>query len=261
MKIYSWVAQKGGAGKTMLCYNYAEFLAFKGNKVLLIDKDHLCTLSQIYSKDIPEKSVRGIYDNEEVEIHNVKPNIDLISGYYDFDKLEKRLALSDEDNKDYKVMIWLMNNRKELEKYDYIMFDTHNDFDYGVRNAIAASDKVFSPDVPTGLNDKNEANMVVQFNKFKNAKIDFRTKEPIVEAELYFIGNKVKHNTNTSKEFLEDMKRRKGYVTYFDEKDLFLKSVKDKTSIMEMMDDKETYRKHKDFFDRFIKSCENILNV
>ncbi|MDE9962252.1 AAA family ATPase (plasmid) [Mammaliicoccus sciuri] len=261
MEIYTWVAQKGGVGKTMLCYNFAEYLAYKGKKVLLIDSDHSCNLSQIYNSDIPTNSIKSIYDNEEVKFHHIKNNIDLISGYYDFDKLEKRLEKSDEDYKDFKMIMWVMQNRDKLDKYDFIMFDTHNDFDYGVRNAIAVSDKVFSPDVPTGLNDKNEANMFVQFNNFKNSKYDFKTKERIVNADLYFIGNKVKHNTTTSKDFLAEMKQREGYITSFEEKDLFLKSVKNRQSIIEMMNDKKLYNRHKKFFNNFVENCEKILNV
>lgn len=261
MEIYTWVAQKGGVGKTMLCYNFAEYLAYKGKKVLLVDSDHSCNLSQIYNSDIPTNSIKGMYDDEEVNIHHVKKNIDLISGYYDFDKLEKRLQESQEDHKDFKMIRWVMDNRVKLEKYDYIMFDTHNDFNYGVRNSIAVSDKVFSPDVPTGLNDKNEANMFVQFNEFKKRKYDFITRKPMVHAQLYFIGNKVKHNTTTSKEFLEEMKQREGYITSFEEKDLFLKSVKDRKSIVEMMNDKHIYQKHKKFFNNFIENCEKMLNV
>lgn len=260
MEIYSWVAQKGGVGKTMLCYNFAEYLAYKGKKVLLIDCDRTCNLSQIYQSDIPTNSVIGIFEDEEVDIHHIKSNIDLISGDYNFHKLEKRLELSDEDYKDFKLIMWVINNKDKLDKYDYIMIDTHNDFDYGVRNAIAVSDKVFSPDVPTGLNEQNEANMFVQFNDFKNSKYDFRTKERIVNAELYFVGNKVKHNTTTSKDFLEEMKQRKGYVTSYEEKDLFLKSVKKRFPIIEMMNDKKLFYLHKKYFNNFVESCEKLLN-
>lgn len=87
MEIYSWVAQKGGVGKTMLCYNFAEYLAYKGKKVLLIDCDRTCNLSQIYQSDIPTNSVIGIFEDEEVDIHHIKSNIDLISGDYNFHKL------------------------------------------------------------------------------------------------------------------------------------------------------------------------------
>ena len=48
MKIISFSAIKGGVGKTTLAYNYGEWLADKGNKILFIDIDHQCNLTQIY---------------------------------------------------------------------------------------------------------------------------------------------------------------------------------------------------------------------
>lgn len=47
MKIISFSAIKGGVGKTTLAYNYGEWLADKGNKILFIDIDHQCNLNQI----------------------------------------------------------------------------------------------------------------------------------------------------------------------------------------------------------------------
>ena len=45
MKIITFAAIKGGVGKTTLTFNYGEWLAKKGHKVLLIDLDHQCNLT------------------------------------------------------------------------------------------------------------------------------------------------------------------------------------------------------------------------
>ena len=45
MKLVSFVAIKGGVGKTTLALLTGQYLAQKGNKVLFIDLDHQCNLS------------------------------------------------------------------------------------------------------------------------------------------------------------------------------------------------------------------------
>ena len=54
MEIITFAAIKGGVGKTTLSYNFAEYLADSGAKVLMIDLDHQCNLSQIL----------GVYDQK-----------------------------------------------------------------------------------------------------------------------------------------------------------------------------------------------------
>lgn len=254
MKIITWSALKGGVGKTVLCYNFAEYLANKGYKILLIDFDHQCNLSQIYNCTNKYNNVTSIFDNEEVDIHKVKDNIDFISGSYAFDKMEDRKDL--EDNRNFFVYMWFGDNYEMLKQYDYIMFDTHNDFKIGTRNAIACSDLVYSPDRPTGNNDNNEANIISRFQDYKEEMIDVRTREQIIKADLYFIGNMVKHNTSSSKEFLENMQKRNGYLTYFDEKELFTSSVKNRYPVVQCFNDKQLSYIHKDFLNRFINSCK-----
>ncbi|TVX18848.1 ParA family protein, partial [Streptococcus pneumoniae] len=48
MKIITFAAIKGDVGKTTLTFNYGEWLARKGHKVLFIDLDHQCNLTQCY---------------------------------------------------------------------------------------------------------------------------------------------------------------------------------------------------------------------
>lgn len=65
MEIYSFVSSKGGVGKTSILYNFATYLAHRNNKVLVIDKDHQCSISQLFDCDIQEHTVKGIYTDEK----------------------------------------------------------------------------------------------------------------------------------------------------------------------------------------------------
>ena len=98
MKIVTFAAKKGGVGKTTLTYNFGEWLAnqenaeHSKNKVLLIDLDNQCNLSEIYKIHDQENTVGNIFDitsNQDVKFHHVKPNIDLLAGDLRLDKKEE----------------------------------------------------------------------------------------------------------------------------------------------------------------------------
>ena len=48
-KIITFAAIKGGVGKTTLAYNFGSWLANRNRKILFIDFDHQCNLSQTYN--------------------------------------------------------------------------------------------------------------------------------------------------------------------------------------------------------------------
>ena len=58
MKIITFAAIKGGVGKTTLAYNYGEWLANQGSRILFIDLDHQSNLTQTYQRMIKLKFIR-----------------------------------------------------------------------------------------------------------------------------------------------------------------------------------------------------------
>lgn len=268
MEIITFAAIKGGVGKTTLSYNFAEYLASINKKVLLIDMDHQCNLSQILNVYEQKNTVLSVFNkiealgiNEEVKIHEIKENIDLISGFLRLDEYEK--IMSTTDGKDMQLYMWLDDNYEKynIEKYDYIIIDTHPDFSTSTRNAIVVSHKVISPNKPSGFSDDSNSNIEYRINKLKNDLIDFKTRESYVTANLYYVGNMVKHNTKSSNEFINEMNKKSEYITYFPDKELITKSVLYKTPIVEFSKDKKIFQKNKTFFENFKDSCEVMRNI
>ncbi|WP_238537490.1 ParA family protein [Staphylococcus massiliensis] len=203
MEIITFAAIKGGVGKTTLSYNFAEYLADLGAKVLMIDLDHQCNLSQILGVYDQKNTVLSIFEkieslniNEQVKIHHISDNIDLISGFLRLDEYEKHMSTT--DGKDMQLYMWLDDYYEayHIDQYDYIIIDTHPDFSTSTRNAIVVSHKVISPNKPSGFSDDSNANIEYRINKLKKELIDFKTRESYVTAELFYVGNMVKHNTN-----------------------------------------------------------------
>ena len=208
MEIITFAAVKGGVGKTTLSYNFSGYLADLGYKVLMIDFDHQCNLSQILGIYDQKNTVLSIFEKidalhieEKVKIHRINNNIDLISGFLRLDEYEKHMSTT--DGKDMQLYMWLDDYYEEynIGQYDYIIIDTHPDFSTSTRNAIVVSHKVISPNKPSGFSDDSNANISYRINKLKKDLIDFRTRESYVTAKLFFVGNMVKHNTKSSINF------------------------------------------------------------
>ncbi|WP_144552146.1 ParA family protein, partial [Bacillus mycoides] len=77
-------------------YNFSAYLAVLGYKVLLIDFDDQCNLSQILGIYDQKNTVLSIFEKidalhieEKVKIHHINNNIDLISGFLRLDEYEK----------------------------------------------------------------------------------------------------------------------------------------------------------------------------
>lgn len=249
MKITSFAKIKGGVGATTIAYNYGEWLADKGNKVLFIDFDHQCNLTQTYNVFENDGTVANIFNGKgEVNILPVKENIDLIAGYIRLDKLEKEL-----ETKSYKNMLlymWLEDNydSKGLEKYDYIIIDCHPDFSTATRNAIIVSHAVLSPVIPSEHGYQAKFNLQERLEEFKAEAFDFKTRESYVTAKLFFLGNMIKHNTKSSKELVVSLKDDDNVLAMIPQKELFNRSTLDKKSLSDMMKDKELYSRNKAFF-------------
>ncbi|MCG1605847.1 AAA family ATPase [Staphylococcus epidermidis] len=267
MEIITFAAIKGGVGKTTLSYNFAEYLSDLGKKVLMIDLDHQCNLSQILGVYDQKNTVLSIFEKieslhikEKVKIHNIKSNIDLIGGFLRLDEYEKHMSTT--DGKDMQLYMWLDDYYEEynINKYDYIIIDTHPDFSTSTRNAIVVSHKVISPNKPSGFSKDSNSNIDYRVNKLKKDLIDYKTRESFVTAKLFYIGNMVKHNTKSSIEFKEVIENSENYITYFPEKELITKSILEKKPIVEFKKDQKIYNKEKKFFDKFMESCEKIRN-
>ncbi|POA06063.1 ParA family protein [Staphylococcus caprae] len=263
MEIYSFVSTKGGVGKTSIAYNFATFLAERNKTVLIIDQDHQCSISQLFDCDTQNNTVKGIYTEDPVDINNVRQNIDLITGDYYLDKTEDWVI--SQPNTDTRLLTWVTMNLTEnlnLSQYDYIIIDTHPDFRTATRNAVAVSDKIISPDVPGANNEETKGNTIERYHQCIKEIKDPISMESYVTAKLYLVGNRIKHNTESSRRFVRELKEFDNYLTYFREKELFINATVKRTSVDKLMELKENQRKeHIEFYDHYKECFEKFLDA
>lgn len=233
MRIITFAAIKGGVGKTTLSFNFGEYLAYiKEKKVLLIDLDHQCNLTQTYDVYESENTVANIFKrNGNVNVHHVSDKIDLIAGDMHLDEIET--SIENQTNKNMLMYMWLNDNydKLEMDQYDYIILDTHPDFSVSTKNAIVLSHAVISPITPSEHGYNARFNLEERLDQFKEEAIDFNTRKSYVTAQLMFLANMVKSNTHSSRVLLEEVKDDKSVVGKVPERELFNLSTLNKISL------------------------------
>lgn len=119
--IIGWLNEKGGVGKTSLCFNVGWYLAELGKKILFIDLDgqraNLSFFCHVQDKEDKYTMKNVLMDNIDIQniITKVNDNIDIIPGNVELTEINKSVKVSSMKN----VLAPLLN------KYDYIFIDVN----------------------------------------------------------------------------------------------------------------------------------------
>ncbi|MBR4373569.1 MAG: ParA family protein [Treponema sp.] len=143
-KIYVFVNQKGGVGKTTSAINIGAYMARAGKKVLLVDFDSQGNMSSGIgvSKDKPTiyELLAGSVSSSECVKHTAVENLDAICASIDLSGAA--IELVDQENREFFLKNALDPFRK---KYDYILIDCPPSLGLLTLNGLAASDAILVP--------------------------------------------------------------------------------------------------------------------
>lgn len=144
-KVISFVNQKGGVGKTSICYHLAGTLATEfDKKILVLDLDSQGNLSECFENNIGEYSSYDLFTKkvgpETATVETNIKNIDLITANI-------KLANLDLDIADKKGRLKLLKNKIDKEKlnYDYVFIDCPPALSLLTNNSLVASDSILIP--------------------------------------------------------------------------------------------------------------------
>ncbi len=170
MRTIVFINEKGGVGKTSLCFNAAWEIS-KRKKVLLIDLDgqraNLSFFCNVKKTDEMKTIFNVMMQGEKIKntIINIKKNLDLIPANDLVSDLSEKAA----------VPKFLQALRDVREDYDYCFMDVSPSPNRGQTLALAGSDYVVIPMLPdvTSLESNNGVKDTINFIK-KNLNPDLR---------------------------------------------------------------------------------------
>lgn len=143
-KVFVFVNQKGGVGKTTSAINIGAYIALAGKKVLLVDFDSQGNMSSGIgvTKEKPTiyELLAGISSAEDCVKHTSIKNLDAICASIDLSGAA--IELVDQENREY----YLKNALEPFKKiYDYIFIDCPPSLGLLTLNGLAASDAILVP--------------------------------------------------------------------------------------------------------------------
>lgn len=273
MKILSVVGIKGGIGKSTFVKNIISRLKTRlllnnsSKKILVIDLDHQCNLTQSYGIYESEGTVVNIFKrNDEVSIIHVDDKVDIIPGAMNLDIIESELETK--TFKDMLMYMWLEKNYDKIDgdQYEYVIIDCRPDFSIATRNAIAISHMLLSPIIPSQYSLDARDNLETRLRLYSEENVNFRTGESNIDADLYFVGNMIKHNTATSKSLLSELENDDRVLGWIPHKELFNRAtmISDENGVQPSVYDLiETgaYDVKQEFVEHLNEVFDNVIDV
>lgn len=233
-KTITFSASKGGVGKTTMTFNFAAYLVKQGYNVLVIDSDYQGNLSGTYDC---YSNYHTLYDvfipGGQPRILKLSEKLSLLPASPFLDDLEN--ILQSKNNKNFMMYMWMQDQAASLALYDYILIDTHPEFGTLTKNMIAVSDYVIVPLEPSEYGFTQSKNQFqVRMDAFRQDAIDVRSRRSLIGAEVLYLANRVKHNTNTSHQFLSAINAMDGVVATFSELEAFNRSTMQSVPVFEV---------------------------
>lgn len=248
-KFITFNAQKGGVGKTAISINWAFWLAFFGAKVCLIDLDYSCNLSQHFDLYDTEGTIENVFlqNDKPVTFHTISDNLSVVQSNRSLQQINS--DIQNKHNRDLILFLWIDANPEIFNKFDYVVFDTHNDFSSITKNAILVSDLLLSPIEPSEGGISAKDNLDIDFEMFQKELVDPITKRTYVQAKKLYFLNIIDNRTNASRKLVERSKSFDDIGAIMPRKQLIVDSISNKFPVVEMEhSDDSALRKHKNFY-------------
>ncbi|MBZ5941272.1 AAA family ATPase [Weissella cibaria] len=261
MKIMTFTGSKGGVGKTTILFNYAAWLAQNNYRVLLIDGDFQANLSSTFQTITNENTLLDVFLGGTPEIRNVASNIDLLPASPNLDKVEG--LIQNKMYREYLLMEWMRKNADTINQYDFVMIDTHPEFGLLTKNMIAVSDAVIVPLEPSEYGFQQlKTQFELRMAEYREDSIDPRSGKSDIDAKVYFIGNKIQHNTSESRTFREILSEMDNVIGLFNFREVMKKALTLKQAVVNMPDEKlRQYHGYKEHLEeQFAHMTDRIQN-
>lgn len=201
-KVVTLYNHKGGVSKTTTTFNFAHYLAGKGKRVLVIDADPQCNITEILMvKTIDDLDIREAKEKKEndlpgstllsilkprisgdvpsvqidgIEVVKISDNLDLIRGDVNLSSIEdsiseahiQRFSNKIHEKRTYVALADFVKRFGKKHGYDYIFFDVGPSSGALTRYCILACDCYFIPVFPDRFNAQAIKTLAVIFDRW-----------------------------------------------------------------------------------------------
>lgn len=129
----------GGVGKTTAALSFSGVCARAGLKVLVVDLDSQCNLTESLLDHPADETVVSLFESGKFPVVHVKDNLDLLPGSENIVIIESQMDKPDDR------LILLRHLNKLRSKYDLIVLDCPPALGWISVNALTACDFLFVP--------------------------------------------------------------------------------------------------------------------
>jgi len=152
MPVITSLNQKGGVGKTSICYHLAGTLAQSGRRVLVVDNDPQASLTQGFlgppmTRHLdPAETIAAVYQQEAIPDQVLRateiPNVDLVAG----SRLAASFNIPDPHLADWPLQMALRDFLADIRsRYDTVMIDCPPNLHLASWASLVASDALIVP--------------------------------------------------------------------------------------------------------------------
>lgn len=248
--------KKGGTGKTAISCILAVYLS-KFGPTCLIDADESGNATKRFTSSIQETAkLARLFRKQELFPMNVRERLDLVCGTPKLEEVNTELVSKLNNTL---IFAGYLRQYETFEKYAYVVIDTRNDSNIITNNMLVASDLVLGVSDPSADGFEALMNLEEHVSWLATELTDLFTGESYVRAKVAFVGNKIAHNTDVSRQFKQIIEEVDQFIGYFQDRTAFDEAGLQRKTVLDLFEE-EKYRqaKYKLFRQETVKVLEAI---
>lgn len=145
-RIIAVANHKGGVGKTTTVATLGSIFAKVGVRVLMVDLDAQCNLTDTFLKDVEGPTVYDVFkDRRNYEPIHITDGLDILPASLDMSALD--LIIGGQFEKE-RILSDVLEKMEVSERYDIVLLDCPPSLGLVTVNAFVAADEVYVPIAP-----------------------------------------------------------------------------------------------------------------